>query len=50
MRQKTTLHCPCGEFLRGADEDELVAVAQAHLTKEHPDLDYSRDEILMFAL
>lgn len=46
---KTTLHCPCGEWLQGKDEDELVARAQAHLAAAHPDLDYTRDEILFMA-
>ena len=46
---KTRLNCPCGEALRGTDEDELVDTVKAHLAKEHPDHDYSRDEILFMA-
>jgi hypothetical protein len=46
---RTRLHCPCGEWLEGEDEDELVAKAQAHLAQEHPDLEYSREEILAIA-
>jgi hypothetical protein len=43
--------CPCGERLTGADEDALVAAAQAHLAAVHPDLvdEYSREDILAFA-
>jgi hypothetical protein len=43
--------CPCGERLTGADEDELVASAQAHLAEVHPELvgEYSRDDILTLA-
>jgi hypothetical protein len=47
--QKTRLHCPCGEWLQGEDEDDLVAKALAHLAEEHPDLEYTRDEILFLA-
>jgi predicted small metal-binding protein len=47
--QKTTLSCPCGEWIKGKDEDELVANARAHLAAEHPDLDYTREEILFMA-
>lgn len=46
---KTRLTCPCGELLRGADEDELVEKVRAHLTENHPGHDYSRDEILFMA-
>ena len=46
---KTALRCPCGEMLVGKDEDELVEKAQAHLAEKHPDLEYSRDEILFMA-
>jgi len=46
---KTRLRCPCGEFITGTDEDDLVAKTQAHLAAAHPDHDYSRDEILFLA-
>lgn len=46
---KTRLHCPCGDYLTGTDEDELVENVQAHLEDQHPDLEYSRDEILFMA-
>lgn len=41
--------CPCGEFLEGKDEDELVENVQAHLSEKHPDRTYTRDQILFFA-
>ena len=47
--QKTRLQCPCGEFLQGEDEDELVDKAQSHLRERHPDLDYDREDILFMA-
>lgn len=43
------LHCPCGEMIRGNDDDELVDKAQQHLSENHPGRDYSRDEILFMA-
>ena len=30
-----TIECPCGSVLRGDDEDEVVAVAQAHAASVH---------------
>jgi predicted small metal-binding protein len=46
---KTNLNCPCGEHIRGTDEDDLVAKVQAHLAEKHPDHQYTRDEILFIA-
>ncbi|NDK91863.1 DUF1059 domain-containing protein [Gordonia desulfuricans] len=46
---KTRLTCPCGEMLRGEDEDQLVEKVQKHLADNHPGHDYSRDEILFMA-
>lgn len=47
MRQNLT--CPCGEQIAGADEDDLVEKTQRHLAENHPDQEYSRDEILFIA-
>jgi hypothetical protein len=44
-----TLRCPCGTLLVGRDDDDLVALAQAHLAAEHPGREYTRDEILFLA-
>lgn len=46
---RTNLKCPCGVLIRGTDEDDLVAQAQAHLAERHPDLVYERDQILFMA-
>jgi hypothetical protein len=46
---KTRLNCPCGEYLTGTDEDDLVAKVQAHLAEQHPGREYDRDEILFMA-
>lgn len=45
------LDCPCGEILTAADEDGIVAVAQAHLKDAHPDMadHYEREHILFMA-
>ncbi|MFT4125935.1 MAG: DUF1059 domain-containing protein [Gordonia sp. (in: high G+C Gram-positive bacteria)] len=46
---KTRLRCPCGEMLTGTDEDTLVEYVRTHLKEQHPDHEYSRDEILFMA-
>jgi hypothetical protein len=46
---KTRLQCPCGEFLQGTDEDDLVDQAQRHLRERHPHLEYDREDILFMA-
>lgn len=32
------INCECGTVVRGADDDELVANAEAHIREHHPDL------------
>lgn len=46
---KSRLTCPCGEMLRGSTEDELVDNVRKHLAENHPDHEYSRNEILFMA-
>jgi predicted small metal-binding protein len=46
---KTTIQCPCGETIVGEDEDDLVEKTQAHLREAHPQLDYTREQILFMA-
>lgn len=46
---KKRLTCPCGEYVRGTDEDDLVEKVRQHLGERHPDHEYSRDEILFMA-
>lgn len=43
------LNCPCGEQLTGDTEDDIVAVASAHLAEKHPGRDYQREDILFMA-
>lgn len=46
---KTQLDCPCGERIEGPNEDELVAAVRTHLTEKHPELEYTREQILFMA-
>jgi hypothetical protein len=46
---KTHLNCPCGESIKGENEDDLVEKAQAHLSESHPGREYDRDAILFMA-
>ena len=48
---KTTLQCPCGEFITADTEDELVEKALTHLRDKHPERaeEYTREQILFMA-
>jgi hypothetical protein len=46
---KTHLNCPCGVFVEGKDEDDLVEKTQAHLADKHPGREYDREMILFMA-
>jgi predicted small metal-binding protein len=48
---KKTLPCPCGQVIRGEDEDDLVEKAFAHLHEAHPEMagSYEREHILFMA-
>jgi predicted small metal-binding protein len=43
--------CPCGETMRGRDDDELVANVEAHVRDKHPEMAESmtRERILSMA-
>jgi hypothetical protein len=45
------IDCPCGETVRGSDDDELVANTEAHIRDKHPDMvgTMSREQILGMA-
>jgi hypothetical protein len=49
MDMELYLNCPCGEVVEGADEDDLVVKAQAHLAEAHPGRTYTREQILFMA-
>lgn len=46
---KTRLLCPCGDYIVGVDEDDLVEKTKLHLAEAHPGMDYGRDQILFLA-
>ena len=43
--------CPCGETVRGEDDDELVSNVETHVRDRHPEMvgTMSRDQILEMA-
>jgi predicted small metal-binding protein len=45
------INCECGYVVRGETDDELVAAAQEHINRDHPDLvgKVSRDDLLGMA-
>jgi predicted small metal-binding protein len=45
------INCECGEVVRGADDEELVANAEEHVRRAHPDLvgKLTRDDFLGMA-
>jgi hypothetical protein len=46
---RTELVCPCGAWLEGVDEDDLVEIARRHLKEKHGGREYTRDQILFLA-
>ena len=45
------INCPCGENVRGDDDDQLVANVEEHIQDKHPEMvgTKSREEILAMA-
>jgi hypothetical protein len=45
------IDCPCGETVRGEDDDDLVAKTEAHIDERHPEMvgTMSREQILGMA-
>jgi predicted small metal-binding protein len=45
------INCECGQVVRGDTDDELVASAEAHIRRDHPDLvgKVSREDLLGMA-
>ena len=45
------IHCECGQVVRAADDDELVAKVSEHVDRDHPELvgKLSRDDVLAMA-
>jgi hypothetical protein len=45
------INCECGEVVRGENDDELVAAAEAHMQSHHPEMvgKVSREDLLGMA-
>ncbi len=45
------INCECGQVVRGDTDDELIANAQAHIDRDHPELvgKISREDLLAMA-
>ena len=45
------IDCPCGETVRGEDDDQLVSAVESHIADRHPDMvgTMSREQILGMA-
>lgn len=45
------INCECGQVVRGETDEELVAAAEEHVNRDHPELvgKLSRDDILGMA-
>ena len=45
------INCECGQVVRGADDDELVANAEAHINRDHPEMvgKVTREDLLGMA-
>jgi predicted small metal-binding protein len=43
--------CPCGETVRGENDDEIVKSVEAHVSEKHPDMvgTMTREQILGMA-
>ena len=46
------IDCECGEVVRAATDDELVAKVEAHVASDHPELvgKLSREDVLGMAV
>lgn len=45
------VHCPCGDDVSGADDNEIVANVNKHIEDKHPEMagNYTREQILEMA-
>ena len=45
------INCECGRVVRGETDDELIAAAEEHINRDHPDLvgKVSREDLLGMA-
>jgi hypothetical protein len=45
------VNCPCGETVKGENDDEIVANVEAHVQQAHPEMvgQMSREQVLAMA-
>lgn len=45
------INCECGQIVRGENNEELLANAEAHINRDHPELvgKISREDLLAMA-
>ncbi|MBV9928079.1 MAG: hypothetical protein JOZ96_23880 [Acidobacteria bacterium] len=43
---KRKIVCPCGHPMQAADDEELYKVVRRHVDEFHPELNYSKDDIM----
>ena len=45
------INCECGEVVKGNNDDELLAAAKVHISRDHPELlpKLSQEDILSMA-
>ncbi len=45
------INCECGQIVRGTTDDELIANAEQHINRDHPELvgKISREDLLAMA-
>jgi Protein of unknown function (DUF1059) len=50
-RSAKLINCECGQVVRGETDEELVANAEQHINRDHPDLvgKLSREDLLGMA-
>ncbi len=42
---RRALDCFCGEYLEGDDEKELLNWTQAHVERQHPDMQLTEEQV-----
>lgn len=43
---KRQVVCPCGHPMQAANDEELYKVVRTHVDEKHPELNYSKDDII----
>lgn len=39
------IDCPCGHYLHGEDDEELLRLAREHVDRDHPEMDRTDEQI-----